>query len=88
MQYLDSDLGYQSAGAIVDVHLKGTEANVMLLDQTNFQHYRAQRDFRYVGGHFKQSPVVLQVPHPGHWHAVVDLGGSGGRVEASVTVRS
>ncbi len=36
------------------------------------------------GGLAKQMPVTLVLPHAGRWHVVVDLGGSDGRVNASV----
>ncbi len=86
MEFIDADLGTQPAGASVTVRLSGTEANVMLVDQANFQHYKAARDYAYVGGHYKRSPVRLTVPHRGHRHAVVDLGGFLGRVNASFEV--
>jgi hypothetical protein len=37
------------------------------------------------GGHYKQSPVRLSVPHSGDWTAVV-VPGAGGTVTASVRV--
>jgi hypothetical protein len=70
----------------VTVALRGTEASVMLLDQTNFQKYRAGGRFRYTGGRYKRSPVLIAVPYLGHWHVVVDMGGRLGRVDASVSV--
>jgi hypothetical protein len=87
MEFLDSDLGQLSAGASVTVILSGTEANVILIEDSSLPRYKAQRGgFKYVGGHFKRSPVVLSVPHQGHWHALVDLGGAVGEVKASVSV--
>lgn len=72
--------------AAVEISLRGNEANVTLMDDQNFQNYRSGRQFRYVGGHYKQSPVILRAPSAGHWNVVVDLGGAGGHVEASVRV--
>jgi hypothetical protein len=86
MKYLDFDLGQQRSGAVAQVTLRGNAANVLLLDSMNFQQYRNQRDYKYVGGNAKRSPVNLRVPHSGRWHVVVDLGGYGGNVDASVQV--
>lgn len=86
MNYLQSDLGHLEAGAVVDVTLRGTEANVMLLDPVNLGRYRRDQSFDYFGGHYTRSPARIAVPHSGHWHVVVDLGGAAGRVEASVNV--
>jgi hypothetical protein len=88
MPFTHYDLGQQSAGATVRVTLRGAEANVMLLDSANLATYRRGGRFSYSGGHYRRSPVVLQVPGVGHWHVVVDLGGYAGRVESSVEVLS
>lgn len=86
MKFLHSDLGLLRAGQVVEARLRGTEANVLLLTPTHFNNYRNRRDYRYHGGHFTRSPCHVLVPHDGHWHVVVDLGGFGGRVEAEVQV--
>lgn len=86
MNYLHSDLGLLEAGALVDVALRGAEANVMLLDSVNVIRYRDGQGFEYHGGHYTRSPVRIAVPRAGHWHVVIDLGGAAGRVEASVNV--
>lgn len=86
MNYLKSDLGHLEAGAVVDVALRGTEANVMLVDQVNLGLYERGGRFEYFGGHFTRSPARVAVPRAGHWYVVVDLGGAAGRVEASVNV--
>ena len=84
VNYWSSDLGMISAGAVVEVSLTGTAANVMLLDSSNFASYKSGRSFRYVGGHFRSSPIRLTSPSPGHWHVVIDYGGSAGSGKASV----
>lgn len=86
MKFTHHDLGSLNAGAVVVIALDGTEANVQLMDDSNFRHYKAGRGYRAVGGHYKQSPVRLVVPRGGHWHVAVDLGGFSGRVSSSVTV--
>jgi hypothetical protein len=86
MNYLQSDLGNLDSEVLVEVTLRGTEANVMLLDPVALSAYKAGRRFDYFGGHFTRSPARIVVPRAGHWHVVVDLGGAAGRVEASVNV--
>jgi hypothetical protein len=72
-------------GTVVRVELDA-QANVMLMDDSNFSSYRSGRQFRYYGGRAKRSPVTLAAPHTGRWHVVVDLGGYAGHVNASVSV--
>ena len=85
MDFLDTNLNYHQAGSVVMVQL-GSAANVKLLDDSNFDRYRRHQDYNFFGGYFDRSPVRLQIPHDGHWHVVVDLGGYAGRVSASVRV--
>lgn len=70
---------------VVSVSLS-SQANVLLMDESNFQSYRAGRSYRYFGGHARRSPVRLVPPHRGHWHVVVDLGWYAGSVSASVSI--
>lgn len=86
MQFTQYDLGARRAGDVVEVTLSGTEANVQLLDTPNLHAYQAGRQYRYYGGHFKQSPAVITVPRSGVWHVTVDLGGYGGSVDSSIRV--
>jgi hypothetical protein len=73
-------------GDAVLVKLNGTEANVLVLDDCNYRSYRSGGRYTYFCGHYRQSPAVIRPPHGGDWNVVVDLGGSGGKVEASVHV--
>jgi Domain of unknown function (DUF1883) len=84
MDYLHQDFDL-NAGDVVQVTLDG-QANVMLLDQANYEAYASGRPYRYHGGHVTTSPVSLVAPHTGKWHVVVDLGGSAGSVRAGVSV--
>jgi len=86
MEFLHTDLGHLRRGQVVEARLRGTEANVLLLDPTGFLSYKNGRQYRYYGGHFTRSPCHVVVPHAGHWHLVIDMGGFGGRVEAEVSV--
>lgn len=63
-----------------------SQANVLLLDDSNFQNYRAGRAYSYFGGLAKRSPVVIRAPRSARWHLVVDLGGYSGNVRAGVSV--
>ena len=62
------------------------QANVMLLDDTNFSAYKSGRSFRYYGGWVTHSPVKLSPPHQGRWHVIVDIGRSSGSVRAAVRI--
>ena len=86
MRLTQYDLGFQEDGSIVEVTLEGTEANVQLLDSTALANYKARRGYQYVGGHYRQSPVRLSVPHAGVWYVTVDLGGYVGTVRSGVRV--
>lgn len=59
------------------------QANVLLLDDANFQAYRQGRRYRYYGGWVKRSPFHLRPPYFAHWNVVINLGGRAGRVNAS-----
>lgn len=85
MKFIDNDLGLRRAGEIVEVTLSSV-ANVRLMDSANFQSYRTGRQHRFYGGQATCSPVHLQIPHSGHWHVAVDLGGYRGSVRASVRI--
>lgn len=74
-----------SSGDIVEVTLDN-QANVRLLDATNYSKYRKGKKHRYFGGLGKKSPIRIPVPNAGHWHLVVDLGGYPGTIRASVRV--
>lgn len=86
MQYNYTDLGPQRRGAVVRVDVTGNAANVRLLDWSNYRAFQADQRHRFVGGHYKQSPIHLQVPHDDHWYLVIDYGGYAGRGTARVQV--
>jgi uncharacterized protein DUF1883/TIR domain-containing protein len=86
VQFLHRDLGHQRRGAVVEVTLRGSAANVRLLDPANFQAFRKGRQHRYYGGFYRRSPVRIPVPRDGRWHVTVDLGGHPGRLGATIAV--
>lgn len=58
----------------VEVHLKSA-ADVFLVDSLNFQHYKSGRNFKYFGGHYTKTPVVITVSGVGRWYLIVRGGG-------------
>jgi hypothetical protein len=62
------------------------QANVLLMDDVNFNSYRNGRSYRYFGGLATRSPVRLVPPHAARWHVVVNLGGHSGNIRASCSM--
>lgn len=85
MEFQQYDLGYKSGGEVYQITLRGSAANVQLMDSSNFQSYQRGGRYEAVGGHYKQSPVTLRVPRAGHWFIVIDLGGYAGTINSSVS---
>lgn len=86
MKYQSYDLGQLKGGEIVEVTLKGSAANVRLLNYSNFQNYKNGRKHTFYGGHVTRSPYRVTVPKSGHWYITVDLGGYSGSVSSAVNV--
>lgn len=84
-QFVQYDLGHIKRGAKVVVRL-GAQANVLLLDSSNFNSYRNGQQHRYYGGRMTRSPATILVPHDAYWYVAIDLGGYSGTIESSVTV--
>jgi hypothetical protein len=84
MKYQVYDLGSCSRGERVQVSLRGSAANVRLMDSSNFSSYKNGRKHKYYGGHVTKSPVTLTVPNSGRWYVTVDLGGYSGKVSSSI----
>src|SRR5690349_652480 len=85
-KYLVHDLKTLERGATVVVHLSGSAANVRLMDSSNYQAYRSNRNHRYLGGLVKRSPHRMVVPKSAHWYLTVDMAGLRGTTHARVTV--
>jgi hypothetical protein len=85
MEFVHYDVGHLQTGSVVEVTLD-SRANVRLLDEPNFRTYTGNGRYRYYGGEAVHSPVRLQVPHSGHWHVAIDLGGGSGQIRSSVNV--
>ncbi|MGN9161235.1 DUF1883 domain-containing protein [Clostridium sulfidigenes] len=79
--------GNYNEGDVIVVKLD-KQANVILLDPTNFSNFKNGRKYSYYGGLAKVSPFEIIVPRTGHWYLVVNLGGYAGTVNYSVSVIS
>ncbi|WP_445163209.1 DUF1883 domain-containing protein [Mycobacterium sp. Dal123C01] len=88
MNYNYYDLGNLSGGATVRVDIEGDAPNVRLMDSSNYRSFQRGEQYRVYGGQPRTSPVLLHVPHSGHWFVVLDYGGHQGRGRASVQVLS
>jgi hypothetical protein len=84
MNYLHYEFSLNSSD-VVEVILD-KQANVRLLDGSNYQKYRSGQKYTFYGGSAKRSPAHIRPPHGGHWHLVIDLGGYAGTVNASVNI--
>jgi hypothetical protein len=85
VNFINTELGFRQAGDVVEVTLT-SGANVRLMDSSNFNAYRDGRQYRYVGGLARQSPVRLRIPATGTWHVAVDMQGLRGSTTAGVRV--
>ena len=82
--YVTHDLGDCVAGSVVEV-TPAQAGNVYLLDERNFDLYRRGRRFVGVGGPAAADvPFQLTVFADGRWVVLVDLGGTRGKIRASV----
>ena len=84
MNFLHYDVA-ASEGDVVRVTLD-KQANVRLMDDSNFAFYKKGDLYHFYGGLATKSPIDISVPHGGNWNLVVDLGGYAGTVRASIQV--
>jgi hypothetical protein len=84
MNYIHYGLNLQS-NDVVEVTLD-KQANVRLLDSTNYSNYKLGKQYKYYGGLATKSPSHISPPSAGYWHLVIDLGGYPGTVTASVKI--
>jgi hypothetical protein len=88
MEYLHREFNL-AEGDTIEVTLSGNAANVLLLDEDNFQNYVQGKPYTYAaGGYARFTPYRIEAPRAGKWHLVVDLAGGAGRVSASTRVIS
>lgn len=86
MNFTHYDLGNLDKGRVIEITLQGNAANVQLLDSANFVNYKNGRQYQFIGGLAKQSPIRLQTPHASHWHIAIDLRGMMGNIHSTVQV--
>jgi len=80
------DLGNRNRGEIVEVTLRGSGANVLIVDGPNLSNYKAGRAARYIGGLVTRSPYRAAIPSSGRWHVIVSMEGLRGSTNAAVRV--
>lgn len=85
--FVHYDLGYRNSGDTVEVALVKTTAFVRLLNDSEFNNYKAKKSYRFIGGLPKESPVILQIPNYGHWHVVLDQNGDPCHIESKIKIR-
>lgn len=86
MKFNKYDLGNLKKGEIVEVTLKGSAANIRLMNSSNLQSYKNGRRHTYYGGLATSSPFRIGVPSSGRWHVTVDMQGLRGTTRTSVRV--
>lgn len=73
MRYLRSTF-YAKKGQAAKVTFD-LPAKIMLMPDRDFKKYRNNSGaITYWGGHQTESPVVFEIPSPGTWHVIVELG--------------
>lgn len=85
MDFTHYDLGQLTRGTVIEVTLTNG-ANVRLMDSSNFNSYKNDRQHRYQGGLVKRSPFRVQVPRTGRWHLTVDVAGLRDGTRSSIRV--
>mgnify|MGYP000483230302 FL=1 len=86
MKFNHYTLGFLEKSQQIEVNLQGNAANVLLLDNKNYQQYKQGTRYIHIGGLVVKSPHRFVVPKSGQWHLVIDLGGYAGKVKSQVVV--
>ncbi len=73
-------------GDKIRVYLRGNAANVLVMDDANFQKYQQGLQYKYYGGRYTRSPAIIKPAVYGRLNVVVNLGGFAGEVNAVVQV--
>ena len=74
-------------GDVVEVD-SDTQANVLLMDDSDYANYKSGRSYHYYGGFFTDFPARLAPPRSGYWNVVLNLGGGHATVRHSMRVIS
>lgn len=78
---------FMKDGDVVEVACD-TQANVLLMTDSDYSDYNAHRSYHYFGGFFTHFPARLTPPHSGYWNVVLDLGGGKASVRHTMRVIS
>lgn len=70
---------------IIQVKLS-SRANVLLLDNLNYNNYHNSQGYKYYGGYVTTSPYNIRPPRSENWHLVIDSAGNEGEITASVNI--
>lgn len=84
MEFIHYDL-HLNSNDVVKIELD-KQANVKLMDYSNFCNYKEGKEHRYYGGVQQISPARIATPYSGNWYLCIDLGLAGGYIKSSVTV--
>jgi hypothetical protein len=81
--FLSWDLGSRDKADVVEISVRGSTANVLLMESGDFSTFSPDGSYRWAyGGLGQRSRVHLTIPDGGHWYVVVRLG----RVERETSV--
>jgi hypothetical protein len=86
LEFTTHDLGQRKRGDVVEVTLRGSGANVRLMDSSNLSKFKSGRNHQYIGGLMKKSPALLEIPRSGHWYVTVDMFGLRGSTRSGVRI--
>lgn len=73
-------------GDIIQVHLSGNAANVLIMDDLSYQNYKQGLPYDYYGGYYTKTPVRIKPKVYGPLNVVVNLGGLPGSVNVIVQI--
>lgn len=82
-KFLQFDLHQCKTGERIKVYISGNSVNLRLMDSVNLMNYKNGRKCSFVGGRAVKSPVILGIPHSGHWYLVADFQGLRGSAKIS-----
>ncbi len=74
---------YLEGGDVVIVDCSH-QCNIRLMDDPNFNSFRANRRHNYYGGFYKMFPARIVVPHTGNWNVTIDLGGGRANIRYNI----
>jgi hypothetical protein len=65
-----------------------TQANVILMDDSDYTNYKSGQSYHYYGGFFTHFPARLAPPRSGYWNVVLDLGAGRATVRHNMRIIS